>query len=153
MQQNDGRSDRESGKVSEAVKDSLSKATLRRPSRSVPLVRCERFKWTDKRKGTGYRSTGWLVDWRDPNGRRLFSHAQVAFRGALEGRVRNRTLVQLKSTLSQFESFVQNPQLHEITTGDIERFLKSLRARDGDDVLRHTFCSAHVTSFGSFAET
>jgi hypothetical protein len=160
----------------------------------------------DKRKRKGYRSTGWLVDWRDPSGRRLrkkfseerrarlfasqkhaellnaqratryvqtrltdaqldevegafarlgtrytltqvvdyfFSHfkeadfkislseAVVAFRGAMEGNVRDRTLVQLKSTLNQFEKFVEDCYLHEIMTRDVERFLKSLRARDG----------------------
>jgi hypothetical protein len=59
------------------------------------------------------------------------SDAIVAFRGDLEGRVRQRSLVQLKSTLGQFEKFVENPFLHEISAQDVARFLKSLRSRDG----------------------
>lgn len=35
--------------------------------------------------------------------------AIVAFRGDLEGQVRDRSLVQLKSTLNQFERFTENP--------------------------------------------
>jgi hypothetical protein len=59
------------------------------------------------------------------------SEAALAFRGAMEGIVRDRTLLQLKSTLAQFERFTENPSLCEITTLEIERFLKSLRGRDG----------------------
>jgi hypothetical protein len=59
------------------------------------------------------------------------SAASVAFRGAQEGVIRDRSIVQLKSTLGQFERFMDNGDLHEITSQDVERFLKSLRARDG----------------------
>jgi integrase len=59
------------------------------------------------------------------------SDAIVAFRGDLEGRVRQRSLVQLKSTLGQFEKFVENPFLHDLSAQDVARFLKSLRSRDG----------------------
>ena len=55
----------------------------------------------------------------------------MKFRGAMEGVIRDRTLVQLKSTLGQFEQFVENCNLHEITPEDVERYLRSLRARDG----------------------
>jgi integrase len=58
------------------------------------------------------------------------AEASVAFRGAMEGVIRDRSIVQLKSTLSQFEKFVGGCDLHEITTADCERFLRSLRARD-----------------------
>jgi integrase len=58
------------------------------------------------------------------------SAASAAFRGAQEGVIRDRTIMQLKSTLSQFEKFLDNCNLHEITTADVERFLRSLRARD-----------------------
>ena len=57
--------------------------------------------------------------------------ASVAFRGAMEGVIRARSIVQLKSTLGQFEKFVEGCDLHEITTADCERFLRSLRGRDG----------------------
>jgi hypothetical protein len=59
------------------------------------------------------------------------SAASVAFRGAQEGVIRDRSIVQLKSTLSQFERFLEDCDLHDITASDVERFLKSLRARDG----------------------
>jgi hypothetical protein len=206
MQQHESHSDQELGNMPETASDCLSKAMLRRRSRNVPVVRCERFKWADKRKRKDYRSTGWLVDWRDPNDRRFrkrfseerpaklfasqkhaellnaqratryvqtrltdaqldevegafarlgtrytlpqaldyfFGHfreadfrislskASIAFRGAMEGQVRDRTLVQLKSTLNQFEKFIEDCDLHEVTTREVERFLKSLRARDG----------------------
>jgi site-specific recombinase XerD len=60
-----------------------------------------------------------------------FGDASVAFRGDLEGQVRDRSLIQLKSTLSQFERFTENPFVHEVSTPDIVGFLKSLRARGG----------------------
>jgi hypothetical protein len=59
------------------------------------------------------------------------AEASVAFRGAMEGVIRDRSIVQLKSTLGQFEKFVEDSDLHEITTTDCERFLRGLRARDG----------------------
>src|SRR5262245_11692917 len=52
------------------------------------------------------------------------SEAITAFRGAIEGQVRDRSLVQLKSTLGQFEKAIENPDLHEITADDVERFLR-----------------------------
>ena len=45
--------------------------------------------------------------------------------------IRDRSIVQLKSTLGQFERFIGDCDLHEITTVLVERFLRSLRARDG----------------------
>jgi site-specific recombinase XerD len=60
-----------------------------------------------------------------------FADASVEFRGDLEGQVRDRSLVQFKSTLSRFERFAENPFLHEVSTSDITDFLKSLRARGG----------------------
>jgi hypothetical protein len=176
-------------------------------------VRCERFQWRDKKPGRrkAYRHEGWIVDWRDGDGKRhrrkfeeekgakLFAsekeielingarsirhaetklsyeqlaeaeacvtrlgtrynlsqcvdfflqhfhspefqisvgQASVRFRGALEGQVRDRTLVQLKSTLDQFERFLSHRAsgetfLHEVTTADVEGFLRSVRAKDG----------------------
>lgn len=57
--------------------------------------------------------------------------ASTKFRTALEGQVRDRTLVQLKSTLGQFERFTDNCNVHEVTGDTVEGFLNSLRARDG----------------------
>jgi hypothetical protein len=60
------------------------------------------------------------------------ARASVAFRGAKEGVIRERSIMQLKSTLGQFERFIGgDSNLHEITTADCERFLRSLRAKDG----------------------
>jgi integrase len=60
------------------------------------------------------------------------ARASVAFRGALEGVIRERSIVQLKSTLGQFERFIGGDcNLHEIGSADCERFLRSLRTRNG----------------------
>lgn len=59
------------------------------------------------------------------------SDASTKFRTALEGQVRDRTLVQLKSTLGMFERFTDNRNVHEVTGDTVEDFLNSLRARDG----------------------
>jgi len=45
--------------------------------------------------------------------------------------VRDRSLTQLESTIKRFEAFLENCLLHEIGEPDVERFLKSLRAKDG----------------------
>jgi site-specific recombinase XerD len=67
----------------------------------------------------------------EPDFKISLSEASVKFRGAIEGVIRDRTLVQLKSTLGQFEQFMENCSLHEITADDVERYLRSLRAKDG----------------------
>jgi hypothetical protein len=72
-----------------------------------------------------------LQHFHEPDFKISLSEATVKFRGALEGQVRERTLVQLKSTLGQFERFMGNCDLHEITHEDVERYLRSLRAKDG----------------------
>jgi site-specific recombinase XerD len=74
-----------------------------------------------------------LQHFHEPEFKIRFSEASVKFRGALEGQVRDRTLVQLKSTLGQFEKFVGDCYLHEVTGKDVERYLKTLRARDGSN--------------------
>lgn len=45
--------------------------------------------------------------------------------------VRQRSLVQLESTIKRFGTFMDNCLLHEVGEQDVERFLKSLRAKDG----------------------
>lgn len=45
--------------------------------------------------------------------------------------VRERSLIQLESTIKRFGKFMDNCLLHEVGEQDVERFLKSLRARDG----------------------
>jgi Phage integrase, N-terminal SAM-like domain len=72
-------------------------------------------------------------DYREPDFRISLSDASVKFRGAMEGQIRDRSLVQLKSTLGQFERFADNCQVHEVTPALVERFLKSLRAKNGTD--------------------
>jgi hypothetical protein len=72
-----------------------------------------------------------LQHFSEPDFKIRFSEASVKFRGALEGQVRDRSLVQLKSTLGQFEKFMEDSYVHEVSERDVERYLKSLRARDG----------------------
>jgi site-specific recombinase XerC len=45
--------------------------------------------------------------------------------------VRDRSLVQLKSTLFQFKEFAENCHVHEVTQQLVERFLRSVRGKDG----------------------
>jgi hypothetical protein len=59
--------------------------------------------------------------------------ASTKFRSAIEGRVRDRSLIQLKSTLGQFERFTDNSHVHEVTAETVERFLQNLRAKNGTD--------------------
>lgn len=61
------------------------------------------------------------------------SDASTKFRTAMEGQIRDRTLVQLKSTLGLFDRFTENCNVHEVTGDMIENFLNSLRARNGTD--------------------
>ncbi|MDA9923190.1 phage integrase N-terminal SAM-like domain-containing protein [Verrucomicrobiales bacterium] len=60
---------------------------------------------------------------------------RVARRKFLDGKeregVRERSIVQLESTIKRFGKFMDNCLLHEVGEQDVERFLKSLRARDG----------------------
>jgi hypothetical protein len=72
-------------------------------------------------------------DYREPEFKISLSEATVKFRGAMEGQIRDRSLVQLKSTLGQFERYTDNCQVHEVTPALIERFLNSLRAKNGTD--------------------
>jgi hypothetical protein len=59
------------------------------------------------------------------------SDASAKFREAKEGVIRDRTLIQLKSTLKQFERFTDSCHLHEVSGETVDNFLSSLRARDG----------------------
>jgi hypothetical protein len=59
--------------------------------------------------------------------------ASTKFRSAMEGVIRDRSLIQLKSTLGQFERFTDNGHVHEVTAETVERFLQSLRAKNGTD--------------------
>jgi hypothetical protein len=59
--------------------------------------------------------------------------ASTKFRAAMEGVIRDRTLVQLKSTLGQFERFADSADVHEVTPETVERFLNGLRSRNGSD--------------------
>src|ERR1700730_14051000 len=63
-------------------------------------------------------------------------NAAAKFRTAMEGVVRDRSLKQLKSTLGQFERFADDCSVHEVTAETVERFLESLRAKNGTDKAR-----------------
>jgi hypothetical protein len=62
------------------------------------------------------------------------SRAIDQFRTEAESRVRDRTLIQLRSSMRQFEEFAGKDTLvHEITTDVVTRFLTGQRARNGTD--------------------
>lgn len=74
-----------------------------------------------------------LQHFQAPDFQISISTATVKFRGAMEGQIRDRSLVQLKSTLGQFERYTDNCQVHEVTPTIVEKFLNSLRAKNGTD--------------------
>lgn len=74
------------------------------------------------------------VCWRD--GRSAFLDSKER-----EG-LRPRSLVQLKSTIDQFGRWAGNPQLHEVSGADVEKFLRTLRGRDGGPAAPKTWNGA-----------
>jgi hypothetical protein len=68
--------------ASDASPGTLSKSNLRRSTTREPVVRCVRFEWTDRRKRKGYKRTGWLVEWRDANGKRFRRNFLMFRRGS-----------------------------------------------------------------------
>jgi hypothetical protein len=59
------------------------------------------------------------------------SDALTRFLTAMEGQIRSRSLEQVKWTVSAFQSFADDPLVSDVTTETVERYLDSLRARDG----------------------
>jgi site-specific recombinase XerD len=57
--------------------------------------------------------------------------AGARFLEAKAEQIRGRSLVQLKSTITQFAESAHNCHIHEVTQPLVERFLRSLRAKDG----------------------
>lgn len=76
----------------------------------------------------------YLENFCDPDFKISIRDARKKF---LEGKeregVRDRSIVQLNSVTTRFESFVENCDLHEVTSNDVARFLKSIRAKNGVD--------------------
>jgi integrase len=72
-----------------------------------------------------------LKHFQDPDFTITIQDASVKFRGAKEGVIRDRSLIQLKSTLGQFERFTENRNIHEVTSDSVEGFLNRLRSKDG----------------------
>src|SRR5258707_521515 len=71
MQRDEGAVDRQEADVPDGFREILSKGNLRRRTHRDPVVRCVPFKWTDRRKRKGYKRAGWLVEWREPGGKRF----------------------------------------------------------------------------------
>jgi len=72
-----------------------------------------------------------LAHYCNPDFKIAMKDAKNRFLGAKENVIRPRSIRQLDSTLTRFEKFVENRHVHEVTSADIERFLKSIRAKDG----------------------
>jgi site-specific recombinase XerC len=81
----------------------------------------------------GQATDYFLQHFRAPDFAISVGEASVKYRGAMEGVIRDRSLTQLKSSLGQFERFTSNCSLHEVDESLVERFLQSLRARNGID--------------------
>lgn len=74
-----------------------------------------------------------LAHFCDPDFKIRIGDAIKRFIGAKEKDIRARSIQQLESTLNRFETFVENAYVHEVTPADIDRFLRSLRAKDGKE--------------------
>jgi hypothetical protein len=59
------------------------------------------------------------------------SDALTRFLGAMEGQIRLRSLEQVKWSVSALQRFTDDAQVSAITTETVERYLESMRARDG----------------------
>jgi hypothetical protein len=91
-----------------------------------------------------------LENFQDPDFKITIGDAAVKFRGAKEGVIRDRSIGQLKSTIGRFERYAGNCDIHEVTTSMVEKFLESLRAKDGvQKASRKTWnnCRADLHSF------
>ncbi len=91
-----------------------------------------------KRLGERYTLTDavdfFLQHFCEPEFKISVNHAKKKFLVGKEREgVRDRSLIQLQSTISRFESFVEDSEIHLITAMDVEKFLRSLRARNGVD--------------------
>lgn len=72
-----------------------------------------------------------LNHYAEPDFTIKISKAKLQFLSGKEREgVRWRSIRQLDSTLTQFQAFAEDANVHEITAADVERFLRSLRARD-----------------------
>jgi integrase len=72
-----------------------------------------------------------LQHWCAPDLVVTISDARWAFLEAKEREVRARSLKQLESSVRVFGEFMADTHVHTITAEDVERYLKSLRGRDG----------------------
>jgi integrase len=74
-----------------------------------------------------------LAHYCNPDFKITIKAAKVKFLGAKEKFIRPVSIRQLESTLNQFETFLENVHIHEITPGDVDRYLRSVRAKNGKD--------------------
>jgi integrase len=87
------------------------------------------------RLGTRYSLTSaldfFLKHYCEPEVVLSLEDARARFLEAKAEQIRDRSLIQLKSTLFQFKEFAENCHVHEVTQQLVERFLRSIRAKDG----------------------
>jgi len=89
-----------------------------------------------RRRGTRYSLTSaiefFLKHYCEPDVVLSLEEAAEEFLKAKTGQIRDRSRVQLKSTITQFKEFSDNCHVHEVTQQTVEHFLRSLRAKDGN---------------------
>ena len=89
-----------------------------------------------RRLGTRYSLTSaiefFLKHYCEPDVVLSLEEAAEEFLKAKTGQIRDRSRVQLKSTITQFKEFSDNCHVHEVTQQTVEHFLRSLRAKDGN---------------------
>jgi integrase family protein with SAM-like domain len=89
-----------------------------------------------RRLGTRYSLTSgiefFLKNYCEPDVVVSIEEAAAQFLEAKARQIRDRSCLQLKSTITQFKEFAGNCHVHEVTQQMVEQFLRSLRAKDGN---------------------
>jgi integrase len=108
------------------------------------------------RLGDKYRLTDcvdyYLKHFQDPAFKITVGDAAAKFRTAKEGVIRPRSFGQFSNTLTRFERFTDNRNVHEVTTETVEGFLHTLRAKDGVHKATHKTWNNYRTELHLFLE-
>jgi hypothetical protein len=72
-----------------------------------------------------------LKHFRDPSFKISMQEASIQFLGSQEGRIRKASMDEFRRTLRAFTAQTGNPFVHDITHDTVERYMQSLRAKDG----------------------
>jgi len=125
---------RKSEKETEAINSERSSRFIQTRLTAVQLNEAEACFDRLAPKYTLTQATDYFLrHFRAPDFAISIGEASTQLQAELEGTVRDRTLLQIGYTLRDLVQFTGNANVHEITPAIAERFLNSLRARNGTD--------------------